>query len=140
MTISLFNPNLTAESYSADNMLQLTRAMGSNIALVRNSPKLVSMMQSIGIQTIYREAGDDPIGQPLGQNPATFASKRVVHAPDATYYHMTNEEGFQSSLDNFNLACANTLNKLGRKGVFYNASTNQSLDQWKASKATIMEL
>lgn len=140
MTLSLFNPNLTAEGYSADNMLQLTREMGSNIALVRNSPKVISMMKSVGIKTIYREAGDDPIGQPLAQNPYEFAAKRIAHAPDADYYHMTNEEGFSPKLDTFNLQAASVLTANHETGIFYNASTNQHPDLWRASKSAIMQL
>lgn len=140
MAVTLFNPNLTAEGYSADNMLQLTREMGSNFALVRNSPKLISMMKSLGIKTIYREAGDDPQGNPLGQRWVDFVSKRISHAPNASLYHMTNEVGFSSDLDKFNQAAADQLEAYGRKGVFYNASTNQSLDQWIARRPIIMDL
>lgn len=137
MTFTLHNANCTAEGVSADNVLANLRAMGSNLALVRDSGKLVAMCAdpAVNIRTVFRAAGDDPAGNPLAQNPAAFVNARVNAAPQATWIHLSNEVGFSDALDTWTRAAVTQVIARGKTAVAVNAATNQSLDQWKAHEA-----
>jgi hypothetical protein len=145
MTTTLVNPNLTSMGYSEDNMLGLIRSMQSEIVLIRDSPKLAAICADprVGVDVIYRAAGDDPIGDPTHkQHPFDFIQSRVAAAPTAKYIHMTNEVGFDDDLNQWNLLALEMfrLEFPSKKGVFYNASTNQDVSYWTKYKPTIMKI
>lgn len=138
MTFTLLNPSATDYGRSADNVLSQMLSTGATLALVRDSSKLTAMCASVGMRVIFRAAGDDPAGDPVGRNdPAGFVNSRVDAAPQATWIHGTNEVGFSAQLDVYTRELARAAEARGKRIVAYNAATNQDLRQWKASEPTI---
>lgn len=134
MPYTLLNPNTTAEGLSAENMLQITADMGSNIALIRNSPKLVKLHRDADITTIYREAGDDAWDNPLAQDEwffVTTRSQRPEGGALADYIHLTNEIGLPDAIDEWTRTCAGVAEDLGKRVVALNVETNHDLASWK---------
>lgn len=135
---TLLNPNLDSSGYSDDNFLQHELDMGSSLALVRNSPKLVAMNADsrVNIASIYRAAGDGDFSTPEFR----FVMDRINAAPQATYIHLTNEAGLPPDIGRWSLGCASVAEFHGKKVVAFNAATNTDVALWKAQESVIRQL
>lgn len=127
----MISPNLTDFGYSRDNLMAATLRMAAPMALVRNSPEFCWTCRDRGIKTIYRQIGDDHVPN-LWEIP-NFVAQRL----HGDWVHVLNEVGWSPEHNEFNRLAALEIEKYGKKGVFYNASTNQSKDQWASAESTI---
>lgn len=130
--------NFNGMGESAENILATCQRTGGRFQLVRNEPKAVTMLAKAGFSVIYRQTNDDPAANPLARDPADFGNELVTNAPDAAYYHATNEiEG--EDVHRWTGELLKWANDDPRKPKFviYNYGTNKDVDVWEAAKANI---
>ncbi len=132
--------NLTDFAQSRENIKALLRKIGGAYPLVRNSPQLVADLAAEGFRPIYRQTNDDPQSHPLQRDPAEFVQELMNNAPDAAYYHLTNEIEDPDVHRWTGEALRYAHSVTGRnapKLVIYNHSTNKARDIWEAGRANI---
>lgn len=130
--------NFNGMGESAENILAAAQRTGGKFQLVRNEPKAVTVLASAGFSVVYRQTNDDPQANPLARDPAAFGNELVTNAPDAAYYHATNEiEG--DDVHRWTGELLKWANDDPRKPKFvlYSYGTNKDEAVWESAKANI---
>lgn len=132
----MLHPNLTDFGYSRDNLFAVQQAMGSTMALVRNSREYVQLCHTHGLEAIYRKAGSD------GQlsNPIIFVDRLISECPEADYLQLWNEVGLSDQHSQAVLDAADHANQRGYRVVGFNAATNTDPGLWLAQKSAVKSL
>ena len=130
---------------SDDMIIGAAARIGGAFLLCQDEPKLIPMARGLGIQTIYRQSGDDPTHNPLPDSNSSAVIKAAAESftiergkKGADYVHLTNELGSSPKLHEFTRYCLETCAREGWRGLPYNYGTHTRLQEFVDARANLV--